>query len=281
MRSIWKGHIQFSLVTIPVRIYNAFDSGKKISFNLLTKENHNPVGYEKKDKVTGKPLQSEDIVKGYQYGEGQYVIIEDEDFEKVKLKSTKIIEIEGFVDEEEISPALFDSPYFIGPDNEIAAKNYELFATALKKKGKTGVGKVVLRDKEYPVLISAQNGSMMMYKLRYPSELRNVQDVPFLAEQEVNKEQLKLAETLIDSMSKSFEDITMEDRYYEAMKEIIDAKIEGKEIVTVSEEEPETVDIMTALKASIEEAKKPMKKAKGHAEEEKADKESKKKTKTG
>lgn len=269
MRSMWKGHIQFSLVTIPIRIYNAFDSGKKISFNLLTKENHNPVGYEKKDKVTGKSLQSEDIVKGYQYGEGQYVIIKDEDFEKVKLKTTKVIELEGFVEEDGISPALYDSPYFIGPDNEIAAKNYQLFATALKKTGKTGVGKVVLRDREYPVLISAQDGFMMMYKLRYPSELRNIHDVPFIVEQEVNQDQLKLAETLIESMSKSFEDIEMQDRYYEAMKEIIDAKIEGKEIVSVAEEEPETVDIMTALKASIEEAKKPMKKAQGEAEKEK------------
>lgn len=278
MRSIWKGHIQFSLVTIPVRIYNAFDSGKKISFNLLTKEDHNPVGYEKKDKVTGKPLKNEDIVKGYQYGEGQYVIIENEDFDKVKLKSTKIIEIEGFVDEDEVSPALFDSPYFIGPDNEIATKNYELFVKALRDTGKSGVGKVVLRDREYPVLVSAQNGSMMMYKLRYPNELRNMGDVPFISEVEVNEEQLKLAEMLIGSMSKSFEEIEMEDHYYDALKEIIDAKIEGKEVVSVSEEEHETVDIMTALKASIEEAKKPMKKAKGEAIEEK---EKQSKTKAG
>lgn len=267
MRSIWKGYIQFSLVTIPVRIYSAFDSGKKISFNLLTREDHNPVGYEKKDKVTGKPVSNEDIVKGYQYGEGQYVIIEKEDLDKVKLKSTKIIEIEGFVDEDKVTPALFDSPYFVGPENEIAAKNYELFSMALKGSGKSAVGKVVLRDREYPVLISAQNGGMMMYKLRYPSELRNIQDVPYLVEQNVNEEQLKLAEMLIDTMSKSFEDIEMQDRYYEALKEIIDAKIEGKEIVTVSEEEPETVDIMTALKESIEAAKKPMKKAKGGAKE--------------
>ncbi len=268
MRSIWKGHIQFSLVTIPIRIYNAFDSGKKISFNLLTKENHNPVGYEKKDKVTGKPLKNTDIVKGYQYGEGQYVVIEDEDFEKVKLKSTKVIEIQGFVDEDEVSPALFDSPYFVGPDNEVAAKNYELFATALKKAGKTGVGKVVLRDREHPVLISSRNGAMMMYKLRYPSELRNIQDVPHLEDVQIDEDQLNLALMLIDTMSKSFSEIEMEDRYYGALKEIIDAKIEGKEIVTVSEEEFETVDIMSALKASIEEAKKPMKKAKGDSEQE-------------
>lgn len=277
MRSIWKGHIQFSLVTIPIRIYNAFNSGKKISFNLLTKEEHNPVGYEKKDKVTGKSLNNEDIVKGYQYGEGQYVIIDNEDLEKVKLKSTKVIEIQGFVDVDEVSPALFDSPYFIGPDNEIAAKNYELFVKALKATGKSAVGKVVLRDREHPVLVSAQEEGMMMYKLRYPSELRSINEVPFLEEQEVNEDQLKLAEMLINSMEKSFDDIEMEDRYYDALKEIIDAKIEGKEVVSVSQEEPETVDIMTALKESIEAAKKPMKKAKGKEEKEAA----KGETKTG
>lgn len=277
MRSIWKGHIQFSLVTIPIRVYNAYDSGKKLHFSLLTKEGHNPVGYEKKDKFTGKVLQSQDIVKGYEYGEGQYVIVTDEDFQKVKLKSTKVIEIEGFVDEQEVPPALFDSPYFLGPDNEIASKPYRLFAQTLRDTGKTGVGKVVLRDREYPVLVAPMDGGMIMYKLRYPSEVRNIGEVPFLEEQEINNEQLQLAKTLVASMAKSFSAIEMKDHYYEAMKEIIDAKIEGKEVVTVSEAEPKTVDIMTALKASIESAKKPMEKAKRASQKDSA-KKTKKKT---
>ena len=98
MRAIWKGHIQFSLVTIPIRIYNALDTGQTISFNLLSKDKHNPVSYEKKDKVTGETLRQEDIVKGYQYEPGQYVIMEDDDLAKVRLKSTRVIDIEGFVD---------------------------------------------------------------------------------------------------------------------------------------------------------------------------------------
>src|SRR6478752_116382 len=102
MRAIWKGHIQFSLVTIPVRIYNAIEMGATISFNLLSKEGHNPVGYDKKDKVTGQTLGTQDIVKGYQYEPGQYVIIDDEDFAKVKLKSEKVIVIDGFVDATEV-----------------------------------------------------------------------------------------------------------------------------------------------------------------------------------
>lgn len=264
MRAIWKGHIQFSLVTIPVRIYNAIDNGQTISFNLLSREGHNPVSYEKKDKVTGQPLRTEDIVKGFQYEPGQYVIIEQEDIDKVKLKSTKVIEIEGFVKAEEVHPTLFESPYFVGPDGDIAAKTYGLLSQTLKDSGKIAVGKVVLRDRETPVLINPHEGGMMMYRLRYPSEVKNMREVPQLLEVKADKEQLKLAKTLVDSMTTKFTKIEMKDHYYDALKAIIDAKIEGKEIVTVTVEEPKVIDIMTALKESIEQAKKkPMEKAKG------------------
>src|SRR5688572_4981831 len=182
MRAIWKGHIQFSLVTIPVRIYNAIDSGQTISFNLLSKEGHNPVSYEKKDKVTGKPLQSDEIVKGYQYEPGQYVIIEQDDLDKVKLKSTRVIEIEGFVKADEVHPTLFESPYFIGPDGDIAAKTYGLLSETLKESGKIGVGKVVLRDRETPVLLTPKDGGILMYRLRFPNEVRNMREVPQLLE---------------------------------------------------------------------------------------------------
>jgi DNA end-binding protein Ku len=264
MRAIWKGHIQFSLVTIPVRIYNAIDTGQTISFNLLTREGHNPVSYEKKDKVTGKPLRAEDIVKGYQYEPGQYVIVEQEDLEKVKLKSEKVVEIEGFVKSEEVHHTLFETPYFVGPDGDIAAKTYGLLCQVLKDSGKIGVGKVVLRDRETPVLITPHESGILMYRLRYPNEVRNINEVPQLLEVKADKEQMKLAKTLVDSMTTKFSNIEMKDHYYDALKAIIDAKVEGKEIVTVTEEEPKVVDIMTALKASIEAAKKkPMEKAKG------------------
>src|SRR5882672_5300998 len=171
MRAIWKGHIQFSLVTIPVRIYNAIDTGQTISFNLLSKEGHNPVSYEKKDKVTGQTLRQEDIIKGYQYETGQYVIIDNEDVAKVKLKSEKVIEIEGFVDATEVHPTLFETPYYIGPDGDIAAKTYGLLSETLKQSGKIAVGKVVLRDRETPVLLTPKEGGILMYKLRFPNEV--------------------------------------------------------------------------------------------------------------
>jgi DNA end-binding protein Ku len=279
MRAIWKGHIQFSLVTIPVRIYNAIDTGQTISFNLLSKEGHNPVSYEKKDKVTGQTLRSEDIVKGYQYEPGQYVIVDDEDFSKVRLKSTRIIEIEGFVKSEEVHHTLFEAPYYIGPDGDMAAKTYGLLSSVLKESGKIGVGKVVLRDRETPVLLTPHEKGIIMYRLRYPNEVRSINEVPQLLEVKADKEQLKLAKTLVDSMTTKFSQIEMKDHYYDALKAIIDAKVSGKEIVTVTEEEPKVVDIMTALKASIDQSKKkPMEKAKGTAA--KAEKKTQKETKT-
>ncbi len=269
MRAIWKGHIQFSLVTIPIRIYNALDTAQSISFNLLSKEHHNPVAYEKKDKVTGEVLKTDDIVKGYQYEPGQYVIMEEDDLAKVRLKSTRVIDIEGFVDEKEVHPTLFETPYFIGPDGDVAAKTYGLLMHTLKESGKIGVGKVVLRDRETPVLLTPYENGIMMYRLRYPHEIRSINEVPQLIEVKVDKDQLKMAKTLVDSMSKRFTDIEMKDHYFDALKEIIDAKVAGKEIVTIQEEEPKVVDIMTALKASIEQAKKkPMEKAKGEGEKE-------------
>lgn len=267
MRAIWKGHIRFSLVTIPVRIYTAIDSSESISFNQLSKETKNPVKYEKKDKVTGDVLKADDIIKGYQYEPGQYVIINAEDLEKIKLKSTKVIEIEGFVNADEVHPTLYDSPYFIGPDGDVAAKTYALLMQTLKGSGKVGVGRVVLRDRESIVLLTPHGNGIMLYKLRNPDTLRDINEVPKLeVVKDADEEQLKLARTLVDSMSKPFDKIDTTDHYHEALKELINSKIEGKEVVTYMEEEPEVVDIMTALKESIEQAKsskKPMKKATG------------------
>jgi DNA end-binding protein Ku len=264
MRAIWKGHIQFSLVTIPVRIYNAIDTEQKVQFNLLSKETNNPVKYEKRDKVTGDVLRQEDIVKGYQYEPGQYVIVDDADFEKIRLKSTKLIEIEGFVNASEVHHTLFDSPYFAGPDGQVAAKTYALLAQALRESGKVGVGKVVLRDRESTVLLTPHENGIMLYKLRYPMEVRSIMEVPNITPDAMaDAEQLKLANMLIDSMSRKFSEMKLEDKYNEALREMIQAKIEGKEIVIAQEETPVVVDIMAALKASINQAKgekKPMQK---------------------
>jgi len=270
MRSIWKGHIQFSLVTIPVRIYNAVDTDETIRFNQLHKEDNGPVGYEKKCKKCGKGLTTEEIVKGYQFETDQYVIVSPDDLAKIKLKSTKVIEIQGFIDAEEIHPSLYDSPYFAGPDGPVAAKTYSLLSQALKASGKVGVGKVVLRDREEILVIAPLDGGLLLNKLRSPDELRQMTNVPQLENKEANKDELKLSISLVESMASTLKELDLTDHYRDALREMIEAKIAGKEIVGAPEIEKPVVDIMTALKQSIEQTKskkKPMEKAKGEKKE--------------
>ncbi len=266
MRSIWKGHIRFSLVTIPIRIYSAVDSEETIRFNQLHKEDNGPVGYDKKCKKCGKALTTEDIVKGYQFQPEQYVIISPEDIEKIKLKSTKVIDIEGFIDRQNVHPTLYESPYFAGPDGPVAAKTYSLLGQALQASGKVGVGKVVLRDREEVVLIAPLDGGLVLYKLRNPQELRKISEVPQLEHVEANKEELKLSISLVESMASTMEELDLKDHYRDALRELIEAKVAGKQVVSVPEEQQPVVDIMTALRQSIEKTKsqkKPMEKARG------------------
>jgi DNA end-binding protein Ku len=266
MRSIWKGHIRFSLVTIPVRIYNAVDTQETISFKQLHKEDNGAVGYEKKCKKCGKSLTAEEIVKGYEFEPEQYVIVSADDFAKIKLQSTKVIEIEGFIDAGEIHPTLFEAPYLAGPDGVVAAKTYSLLSEALKSSGKVGIGKVVLRDREETVMISSQDGGIMLYKLRQPNEVRKMDDVPQIERREVNKDELKLSVSLVESMAASLDEIDLTDRYRDALRDMIEAKIAGREVVAAPEMEKPVVDIMTALRQSIEQTKskkKPMERAKG------------------
>jgi DNA end-binding protein Ku len=257
MRSIWKGHIRFSLVTIPIRVYNAIDSAQTIRFNQLHKDCNGRVGYDKRCKKCSQILSGDEIQKGYQYEPDQYVVMQSDDLQAVKLKSTKIIDIEGFVDASEVHPTLFEAPYFAGPDSPVAAKTYALLCQALRKSGKVGVGKVVLRDREDPVILSPQDGGLVLYRLRYPEEVRKMKDVPQLdAKQKIDKEELKLAQQLVNSMSTELRKIDLRDHYHKALKDIIHAKVQGQEIVSyVPEEDKPSVDIMTALKESIEAAK--------------------------
>ncbi len=257
MKSIWRGHIRFSLVTIPIQIFNAIESNNEIRFNQLHNEDQGRVSYKKVCRICDEELSSKDIVKGYEFEKDQYVLIEKDEFEQIKIKSTKAIEMEAFIDMNEVHPSRFEAVYYVGPHGEVAVDTFGLFVKGLEKTGKAGVGKIVLRDREDVVLLKPYKNALIMYKLRYPYEVRDIEKVPDVKDIEVDADQLKLAETLIQSLAKSFDEVPFKDEYYEAILELIDSKIKGKEIVISNEEEDEApvVDIMDALKASIEEAK--------------------------
>jgi DNA end-binding protein Ku len=257
MRSIWKGHIRFSLVTIPILVYNAIESKSNISFRQLHKKDNGRISYKKVCRECGDPVKKDNIVKGYEYQSDQYVVFTPEELDKVKLKSTRVIDIESFVDIEEVHPARFEAVYYLGPNGEVAQKTFSLFCKTLEKTRKAGVGRIILRDREDVVLMKAHKKGLIMYKLRYPHELRNIEKVPDLAEAEIDMSQLDLAETLVKSMSNKFSEVDFEDRYQEAIMDLVEQKVEGKEIVSISDEEEDkpVVDIMDALKESIERAK--------------------------
>lgn len=264
MRSIWKGHIRFLLVAIPVRIYNAIETSEKIQFNQLHRDDFGPIGYDKRCKKCSQVVSNDQITKGYQYEPDRYAIVEPEDIAKVKIKTTKAVDIIGFVDADEIPATFYDSPYFAGPDGPVAEKPYALLREVMRQTGKIGVGKVVLRDREDLVALFPHENGLVLQKLHYPHELRKIVDVPDIeAAQKLDKNELKLATTLVEQMTTTLSEIDTTDNYHEALKKVIESKIKGKKTVEFEEvEELPRLDIMSALKKSLQQSnRKPMVKA--------------------
>ena len=269
MRSIWKGHIRFLLVAIPVRIYNAIETSEKISFNQLHRDDYGPIGYDKRCKKCGQIVSGDQITKGYQYEPDRYAIVEPEDVAKIKIKTTKAVDIVGFVDRDELPTTYFDAPYFAGPDGAVSEKPYALLREVMKQTGKIAVGKVVLRDREDLVAVFPHEDGLVLQKLHYPHELRKMEEVPDingvkdLTAQKLNKNELKLAATLVQEMVTTLGEIDTEDNYHSALRKLIDAKIKGRKVVELEEvEELPRLDIMSALKKSLQQSnRKPMVKA--------------------
>jgi len=269
MRSIWKGHIRFLLVAIPVRIYNALETSEKISFNQLHRDDYGPIGYDKRCKKCGQIVSGDQITKGYQYEPDRYAIVEPDDIAKIKIKTTKAVDIVGFVDRDEVPTTFFDAPYFAGPDGPVSEKPYALLREVMKQTGKIAVGKVVLRDREDLVAVFPHEEGLVIQKLHYPHELRKMEDVPDLENvknltpQKLNKNELKLAATFVQEMVTTLGEIDTEDNYHTALRNLIDAKIKGRKVVEVEEvEELPRLDIMSALKKSLQQSnRKPMVKA--------------------
>jgi DNA end-binding protein Ku len=263
MRSIWKGHIRFLLVAIPIRVYNAIETSEKIQFNQLHREDYGPIGYDKRCKKCGQVVSNDQITKGYQYEPDRYAIVEPEDIAKVKIKTTKAVDIIGFVDRSEIPTTFYDAPYYAGPDGPVSEKPYALLREVMKQTGKVGIGKVVLRDREDLVAIFPMEDGLVLQKLHYPHELRKMEDVPELeGTQKLNKNELKLATTLVSEMSTSLSEIDTEDNYHAALKTLIESKIKGNKVAEFEVEELPRLDIMSALKKSLQQSgRKPMVKA--------------------
>jgi DNA end-binding protein Ku len=259
MRSIWKGTIRFSLVSIPVRIYNAIETSEKIQFNQLHRDDFGPIGYEKRCKKCNELVTNDQIAKGYQYEPDRYAIVEPDDIAKIKIKTTKAVDIIGFVNREEIPSTFYDAPYFAGPDGAVSQNPYALLREVMKQTGKIAVGKVVLRDREDLVALIPHEYGLLLQKLRYPHELRKMEDVPDLENvqkldaQNLNKNELELATTLVEQMVTTLPEIDTEDNYFNALRTLVDSKIKGSTITEFEQvEDVPRLDLMSPLKQSLQ-----------------------------
>ncbi|MCC6948962.1 MAG: Ku protein [Bradyrhizobiaceae bacterium] len=254
-RAYWSGRIRLALVSIPVHLFPATRSSAKISFNQVHKPSGKRIRYEKVVPGIG-PVDTEDIVKGYEVEKGKYVLLTDAEIDDVKLEAKKTIDLVQFVDQADIDPIYFERPFFVVPDdqNEDAEEAYVVLREALKKTKKVGLGQLVVRGKGSIVAIKPSGKGLMLETLRYADEIRKA-DSYFsdLPKGDANKELVGLAEELIDRKAAHFNPRQFKDSYSEAVKELIDAKLEKRPPKEIEEpqQSAQVIDLMQALKRSV------------------------------
>ena len=258
-RSIWRGVLSFGMVAIPVRMYLATESTSKVSFNLLCPEHKSRIKNKRWCPEGEHEVTWGDVIRGYEYEKGTYVVMEDDDLEKLPLKSSKAIDIAGFIADEELpGPIYYQAAYYLEPE-KAATKPYALLKKTLEKTKRVAIAKFALRDRERLVSVRPLDGALLLNTLHWPDEIRSTDDLDLPEDVSVNAKELQMAQTLVDAMATKFEPNDFKDEYKEALEDIVKAKVEGKEdLIEAPEVEAGTtvVDLMSALKASVERAKK-------------------------
>src|SRR4051812_4271032 len=266
MRPTWTGTLTFGLVAIPVTMHSAVRSKERISFRMLHKEDLSPIKYERICEAEGEPVPWNDIVKGYEYKKGKFVVLTDEDFKAAALESSKTIEIVGFVGADEIDPRYFDTPYYLLPGKS-ADKPYALLREAISKTGKVGIGKVTLRSNSYHLVSIRTDGDALMLEImRFADELVDESTFTFPSSEAVRPQELKMAEQLVENLAEPFDPSKYHDEYRANLKKIINAKLKGKKLDYEEPDEPKAtpvIDLMSRLQASLDQGKKP--RAHGHS----------------
>ncbi|HET6645468.1 MAG TPA: Ku protein [Fimbriimonadales bacterium] len=257
-RPLWNGVVSFGMVSIPVKLYTG-TSDNDISFNLLHDECKSRVKQLRWCPVHDKEVPWDELVRGYEYSKGRYVVLSDEDFESLPVPSKHTIEITKFVPLDDIDPVYFDKAYYLEPE-EVGIKPYSLFMKSLTEKGMVGIGKIAIRQKEHICSLRAVKGTLVLETLYYADEVRVDLDKS-LPETKISAQEMKMAETLIDLLKGEFDPKEYHDEYRAALMERIEAKLSGQEIVEAPvPQEAQITDLMEALKASVEAAKHPKEK---------------------
>jgi DNA end-binding protein Ku len=256
MKTMWRGAISFGLVSIPVRVYTATDE-KTLRFNQLHVKDHGRIKYQRVCSKDGKEVPYDEIVKGYEYEKDRYVILTDEDLEAVPVESTRTIDIAQFVERAEIDPIYYKKTYYLGPE-EAGIKAYQLLRDSLREGNKVGIAKVSFRDKEHLAAVRLMDDVLVLDTMFWPDEIRDAADVPGLdKEAKVSDRELQMAESLIANLTEGWNPDAYTDEYREALLDIVEKKVAGEEIELIEAPEPsKVVDLMEALKASVEQTKK-------------------------
>jgi DNA end-binding protein Ku len=255
-RSTWKGHLRLSLVSCPIRLYNATSRSEKVSFNLLHKDTHNRIQMKPHDPELGA-VERDDLVKGYQYEKDQYVVFTEQDFDKVQIESSKAIVIEKFVDAKDVDPMYFESPYYVAPDGAVAEETFRVIQWAMREKRKVALSRVVLSQRERLIALMCRGKGLLMMTLRTADEVRDADEYfTDIEEEEPDQEMLELAERLIEQKSGKFDPSEFRDRYQDALLEMVKAKVKGQEpVIAQAPERGKVINLMDALKRSLEDAK--------------------------
>ena len=258
-RAMWKGAIQFGLVTIPVKLYTATESDYTIRFNMLHAKDHSRIQMKTWCPVEDEPISRSDTVKGYEYAPGEYVVITDEDLEKVPLKTVRSIEIEQFTkaDDSDANTRFVKQAYYVEPD-KIGRKPFYLLRSVLQEEGLTAVCKVVIKDREALAALDPFAETMLLTTLHWPDEIRSTAELDLPDEEfEFKPAELAMARQLVSAMTADFDPAEYKDEYRDALMQVIESKIEGHEVKAVEpvEEGGKLVDLMAALEASVNAAK--------------------------
>ncbi|HEY0855018.1 MAG TPA: Ku protein [Devosia sp.] len=255
-RASWKGHLRLSLVSCPVKLFPATSASERISFNQLHKDTHNRINMKPVDPELGL-VERSDLVRGYEYEDKQYIIIEDSDLEAVRIESSHTMNIEAFVDKDEVDVIYQDAPYYLAPDGAMAEETFAVLRDAMAASGKLALARLVMSSRERVITIGARETGMFVTTLRNPSEVRSTAEyfgnIPV---GKPDKEMLDLAQKLIEQKVKHFDPKDYEDRYETALMQMIREKLKGhKPIIASAPERGNVINLMDALKASLGEAK--------------------------
>jgi len=252
-RPTWRGYLKISLVNIPIKVFPATDAAATLSFNQLHAECQTRIQQKRWCPHCEREVPNTDLVKGYEFEKGRWVVIEEEDIDKVRVESTRVINLEKFTDDTAIDPIYLEKPYYLAPDGPVAKEAFAVIREGMK--GKAGIGKVALYGREYLIKVQPRESGMIMYTLRHANEIRSMDAIDDLADMPatVKPAEIKLAEQVMETFAGELDFESYRDDYQVGLRDIIDAKIEGREVVAPEvEAPPKVVNLMDALRKSLD-----------------------------